>query len=57
MEKVSERFLLQDEVFALLPRFKLDKKCKIGLPEHFSEHSVLEMLFLKNCNCYDKEDY
>ena len=40
MEKVSERFLLQDGIFALLPVFKLDKKGKIGLPEHFSDHSV-----------------
>ena len=37
---MSVRFLSQDGVFALLERFKLGEKCKIGLPEHFSDHSV-----------------
>ena len=32
-EKPNERFLSQNVVFALLPGFKLDKKCKIGLRE------------------------
>ena len=38
--KASCHFSSQNGIFALLPGFKLDKKFKIGLTEHFSDHSV-----------------